>query len=230
MKLRIITLGSDDLLLAALEALVGKTSVDIIRAPSAEAALEMRRTFDIGFLVLLLPLGEMSYDEFTQCLSESDCSVGTPRLLVLGSEEEIACVSEQDSPNVTTLSTDQPLSVLRRQLSRLLRGSPRLNERFMVRLEVGEDSLRLAQAVDLSETGMLVVTNKPLPIGTILTVEFNVREDHESIRVKAEVVRLAKSPQDEFDGCGLRFTAFERNGDERLRGYIALRLKESSSV
>src|SRR5687767_7759418 len=61
------------------------------------------------------------------------------------------------------------------------------------------------QAVNISRSGMFVVSNEPLPVGSIIEFEFALADGFPLLRGKAEVVRVSGKPP----GMGLRFQALD---------------------
>ncbi len=73
---------------------------------------------------------------------------------------------------------------------------------------------------DLSEGGVCVHTDEPLPVGKVVTLGFYTPGSARPIRAEAEVVWV--SCDDEPGSMGLKFVNLDEEGGEAIREYAAL--------
>ena len=81
-------------------------------------------------------------------------------------------------------------------------------------------------AENLSAGGMFIATRKPLPPGTIITVEFILPDTSVKIKTKAEVVWARKSTlsPSQKRGMGIRFNDLTED-DKKKIDFLVSRLK-----
>jgi c-di-GMP-binding flagellar brake protein YcgR len=110
----------------------------------------------------------------------------------------------------------------------------RTGVRVMVQLDTTVDDgkmARLYQTQNLSSSGMLLRTRKPLPVGTVVEVQFLFRGNpiltrtrlpggYGFVEGRAVVVRHTHPIKERFRGMGLRFTALEERGREALVEFL----------
>lgn len=228
LKQKITTVGSDRELLANLEAVIDERAAALVRVPSAEAALSMHESLGVDLILVVLPLEDMRYADFVARLRKQELS-DPLRLVVVARGGRFERLSQEESANVVVLDAEWPIAELRAQFAKFLRSSPRTAERIMARLEVkmgAEKALRVVQMRDISATGMRVSTRGLLPVGTWITLEFNLPGDPEAICAQAEVVRHCSQETESMQGMGIRFTAFEEDGGSRLQEHIRGRIQD----
>ncbi len=114
--------------------------------------------------------------------------------------------------------------------------SPRRSVRLMVQLAATIDDgkvARMCHTENLSESGMLVRTKAPLPVGTTVDVQFLVRSDpslledempggYGFVQGKAKVVRHTDPVKESARGMGLQFTRLEDHGKNLLGKFLDL--------
>jgi hypothetical protein len=114
--------------------------------------------------------------------------------------------------------------------------SPRRSVRLMVQLAATIDDgkvARMCHTENLSQTGMLVRTRVPLPVGTRVDVQFLFRSDprvrddalpggYGFVQGEARVVRHTDPIRETSQGMGLQFTRLEAHGRELLAKYLQL--------
>ena len=88
---------------------------------------------------------------------------------------------------------------------------PRIPAQLAVRFHGGDD-LRAAYISSLSQGGVFIKTNHPLPIGTEIIMEIEIEGDLAPIRIKGRVVWERLAGRD--DGMGV---AFSEPVPDRLR-------------
>jgi c-di-GMP-binding flagellar brake protein YcgR len=104
----------------------------------------------------------------------------------------------------------------------------------MVQLDATVDDgqvARMYQTQNLSETGMLLRTRKPLPVGTDVAVQFLFPGDpmlsratlpggYEFVEGQAKVVRHTHPAKERIKGMALRFSQLDSSGSQRLGNFL----------
>jgi hypothetical protein len=104
----------------------------------------------------------------------------------------------------------------------------------MVQLDATIDDgqmARMYQTQNLSQTGMLLRTRQPLPVGTDVAVQFLFPGDpmlsraslpggYEFVEGEARVVRHTHPAKERVEGLALQFKALESSGTRRLGDFL----------
>jgi hypothetical protein len=112
--------------------------------------------------------------------------------------------------------------------------TPRSAVRVMVQLDATIDDgqmARMYQTENLSQTGMLLRTRQPLPVGTDVAVQFLFPGDpmlsraslpggYEFVEGEARVVRHTHPAKERVEGMALQFKALESSGTKRLGDFL----------
>lgn len=116
--------------------------------------------------------------------------------------------------------------------------------RVMVQLDATVDDgkvARMYQTQDLSRSGMLLHTRKPLPIGTRVAVQFLFPGDpilsstplpggYGFVESEAEVVRHTHPQKERTSGMALRFVDMATRGQQLLTDFLSLQQTRTSST
>src|SRR5262245_26683022 len=98
------------------------------------------------------------------------------------------------------------------------RQGPRVPVQIWVE-EATERELYFQRSANLSAGGIYLENTIPHPLGTRVTLRFNIPGDAEKVEVHAEVVGAVAG--DEEFGMGLKFLDLTDTHAERIRQYIA---------
>ena len=93
----------------------------------------------------------------------------------------------------------------------------------MVRLNVQlaqDKSVVMCQSENISENGMLLRSDRLLPIGTRVTFECSLPGDRMPVSGEAEVMRHAVVDVEKVQGMGLRFIFVKSDGQRRVRSFL----------
>lgn len=231
MRQKILLIGEGSRL-ARFEPLLRSVSVEAIRVPAAEPAVQMARELPVDLMVIALPPGGMSAEELVERVREPGSASRGAQVLVLGESEspEPGSSAGRGIQQLLPLDLDSPRSG--EVLSRFLRKTPRAEARLMVRLEQrspGGSALRILQIQDLSRGGMLVRAAERLPLGTEVRFELALPSG-EAIEGRAKVVRHAEAETDRMTGMGLCYSHLDEESEERLRLFLAERLRREEEI
>ena len=78
---------------------------------------------------------------------------------------------------------------------------------------------------DISEGGVFVATHTPLPVGSMIDLEFSIPDDGPPIRVKGEVRWSAEYNEmsDGHPGLGVRFVGLTGADKQRIDKFVKVR-------
>ncbi len=85
------------------------------------------------------------------------------------------------------------------------------------------DRARTAQGTQISEGGLFLKTNTPLPEGALVTVRIGLPGVEQSFTVLAQVVRTVRGGMLRDSGMGLKFVDIGANHRELIAQYVASR-------
>ena len=213
----VVIVGPSRPCVESLAGLWGEMSIEVKQFPSAEEALHDLRDREAPEAVLIsYPLWDMSLADLYPALQRIDRH---SHLIVMSPAASLHEVAPYEDLGVILVSTDQSTHALRREVQTLVGQPSTRSARFMVRMEVQIAAgrvLRACQSENISETGMLIRTNEEFPLGASIQVEFVPPGQEEPVKCSAEVVRYTSPDKERIRGMGIRFVAFEDEGDEIL--------------
>jgi CheY-like chemotaxis protein len=214
-----------DTLLSILE----KHSVRFHRLPKGEAVVQSIREMPLVDLVLITyPLPDMKFRDFMAAIKEAVPPVRPPQVVVIVTKEDAKDVAGFVNRGVQVLPAHLQPMHLERLVSKYLRKAPRPALRIMVGMGVNLGGagkvLRMAQAANVSTSGMLIRTNEEFPLGSAISLEFTLPGDHEPIRAEASVVRHTDPDREQIRGLGLKFVDIAPGHKNRLEEYLQRKL------
>jgi len=214
-----------DMLLSVLE----KHSVRFHRLPEGEAVVKTIREMPLVDLVLITyPLPDMKFGDFMAAIKEAVPPVRPPQVVVIVTKEDAKDVAGFVNRGVQVLPAHLQPSHLERLVAKYLRKAPRPALRIMVGMGVSLGGvgkvLRMAQAANVSTSGMLIRTNEEFPLGSAISLEFTLPGAHEPIRAEATVVRHTDPDREQIRGLGLKFVDIAPSHKNRLEEYLQQKL------
>jgi uncharacterized protein (TIGR02266 family) len=204
----------------------------ILTAQTGEQALALARQYHPDVVLLDLILPDMGGHECCRQIKEDPELKDILVIIVTTSD------SDEDRAHCIEAGCDGYLTKPIRQMELLskiqsilpfkVRSDPRLPISIPVRYGTGNTFDRTAVTLNLSSTGMFIVTPKLLAAGQKLTLEFKLPESTaEAVRLSAEVIwntegmpKGVTSP-----GFGVRFTDLNEDKRAVLRQYVQDRLR-----
>lgn len=208
-----------------LRPLFSRETLDITTVTSGLASLVLLRNLPFDLILAEHPLADLGPDELLAEIRDSAAGrAGMPVLMLtrepaaelagrLPGDPDLACHSlEAEQEELLGLIASK-LGVAAREASRLL-----------VQLEVQMGPariLRACQTVDISASGMLVRTERMLPIATEVDLAFSLPDSRRSIQARGRVVRQAGSEREDQRGLGIRFTSMAADDQQALSGFLA---------
>lgn len=231
MKQKILIVGGDGALLERIEPMLARASVETLPVPGAKHAVALlRQMTHIEFVIVCYPLPDATMAEFFQSLEETSGAEPFTYVLIVTPEPHVAELADFAADSLDIVSLDQPEEELAARLARFLRQTPRPALRIMVKLniELGAGRVhRLCKTQNISASGMLVKTDDHFPLGSMISLEFQLPDGSEPIRGEAQVVRHTRPEREDIVGMGLRFLELYDDGQELLEAFVAERIQEA---
>lgn len=202
---------------------LARDDFDVDRFPGPEGALELLSEISFEVLIVRYPLPDMPLEGFLEAVraETSPCRSAPLVLLAAGEPAEAERYIGQGANRIVALEDSE--NDVQRTVSALLSVAPRKAARFLARVEVklgGAKDLITCQTVNISETGMLIETDRRFEKGTRIHVSFHLEDDERPIVGVAEVVRLTNEERDPVQGIGLRFLSFAGDSQRRFQAYL----------
>lgn len=210
-----------------------KHSVQFHRIPVGAAVIEAILEMLLVDLVLVAyPLADMTFTQFMEAIRTRVPPVRPPQLVVIISKEDVKDVAPFVNQGVQVLPAHLQPAHLERLVSKYLRKAPRPAIRIMVsmgvNLGVGK-VLRIAQAANVSSSGMLIRTNEEFPLGSDISLEFTLPGDHDPIKVEATVVRHTDPDREQVKGLGLKFVDMSPGHKKKLEDFLQRQMLREDS-
>lgn len=196
---------------------------DVDRFPGADGALELIAEVPFEVLIVRFPLHGMELERFLDRVrgDVSRCKHAPLVLLATGDSGEAERYVGRGANRVVRLESSE--ATMQRTVSTLLNVAPRRAARFMTRVEVklgGAKDMIACQTVNISESGMLIETDRRYDVGTQINLSFHLGDDERPIVGVAEVVRHTRAGRDSVTGIGLRFLSFAGDSQRRFQAYL----------
>lgn len=225
----VLIVGVDSPTFEKIAPVLAREAFEVDRFPGASGALELLaagvpfRALVVGFPLVDLPIGQF----LAAVRARNAPSLHTPLVLVAAEDRvaEAASWIGRGANRVVSLASDEAL--LQSEVSALLAVAPRASFREMLRLELrlaeanANSTLVLCQTENVSATGMLVRTDRRFDLGSEIGFELNLSGDPRAVKGRARVVRHTLPGRDPVNGMGLRFVAFEADGQARFLAALA---------
>lgn len=197
---------------------------EVDRFPSALGALELVAACPLEVMLVRYPLPGMDLSAFLQEVrGAKSLSRHSPLVLVTTGEhvEEARRFLGRGANRVVSLE-DTPHTILA-AVGDLLEVAPRKPSHFIVQLEAKVGKSRewiLCRAENTSATGVLLKTDRLLPLGTQVDFEFRLPAVTRPVTGRAEVTRHTLQSRERVEGMGLRFIFFAGNSQQAYLEFL----------
>lgn len=222
MKRRILAVGDEEGLLAALAEVLARSAFEVHRMASGVPAVGLCGEVKPHLVIVSHPLPDLELRDFVFSARAACSPAAPPPIVVLAESAEGTALARVDQA-MRVLTPEQSRDRWEEEVLRLLEVPARSAQRLMLRLEVALGAgrlLRMCQTENISRTGMLVRSAESYPLGSEVLIEFTLPEERESIRGSAEIVRHADAAAERIQGMGLRFTRLQADGEARLEAFL----------
>jgi len=190
---QVLVVARDAVLTQRITDAVYELGLDPAVVTSARFGLELAERTEYPLIVCDVPLPDIQLGEFARELRSPQRGRRQGALLVLTPSERRAEVQHELGGGATTvLVRHAPTELLRTVIERLLSVSPRRRPSGVVIARIVPDtntSPLACPVVNLSISGVLVITQRLLPVGTRCQVELTSERSGESLVVGGWVVR-----------------------------------------
>ena len=226
-KTRVLTLVPPDGSICRLAPFMSRSQMEVVEVRSGSEALDLiaQRRFDLT--TATLPLPDMSVSRLVTELRSSDRPL--PLILMArGPQLEAARAFQNSSVRVVGLDEDD--TRLRRAISESLGVASRLAVRIPIRLEVGieaERFHRFCETRNISSSGLLISTSRPLPVGMKFNFELTLPYTLGPITGIARVVRHTDPDHEGTTGFGSCFVSLNDGDEARIKSFIQSQMPRS---
>lgn len=222
-KQRVLTVGLSveefDLVAPCLD----RDEFDVDRFPSTRGALELvtRQKVDV---LLVRYTRSRELEAFLRAVRARDSPCRRSPLLLLAGARQLAAAERhigRGANRVVDLGGDA--ETIQSTVAGLLGVAPRKSLRFIAQLKIRvgkHNDWILCRTANGSTTGVLLETDRVLPIGTRIEFEFTLPAVAKPIVGRAEVTRHTLEGRDPVRGMGLRFLSFAGRSRRRYDEYL----------
>lgn len=219
-KTRVLTLVPPDGSICRLAPFMSRSHMEIVEVRSGNEAVELASQQRFDLTTATLPLPDMSVSRLVTELRSPDRPLPII-LMAKGPQLEAARAFQNSSVRVVGLDEDETL--LRRAISESLGVASRLAVRIPIRLEVGieaERFHRFCETRNISSSGLLISTSRPLPLGMKFNFELSLPYTLEPITGIAKVVRHTDSDHEGATGFGSCLVSLNDGDEARIKSFI----------
>lgn len=185
-------------------------------------ALASRRGFDL--VISQCPLSGMSAAKILECLHVGPSSTAEAPVVLLTREAYLPTLEQVPQDHRRGVTITSALTDGLKAIADALSIADRASAKLMVQIEMIIESARfqrVCQTHDISPSGMLLCTNRMLPVGAVLPFSLELPEDSEPIHGSGEIVRHARPEREPSPAMGVRFLGLHGDGPERLETFIS---------
>jgi len=222
---QILVAISSDTVFAHFEPLMSRSDLRIMRVRSGQRALTLAHDVVCDLILCQHPLADIGFPElYTQLRAAGCASVESPILMMARADRRDALLEQFDSDDDRLFCVElEQEEDLKAALAEFVGVAVRATSRLMVETHFdcnGENSDRIFQTTNVSESGLLLRSQKPLPVGFRTNFDLSLPESETPIRGVAEVVRHTNPDCELYQGMGVRLLQVEGDGRARLARFI----------
>ncbi len=228
---RILTIVLSRELFDKLTPFLSRKTLDISTATNGKGSLVLLRNLSFSLIVAEHPLPDMDLGELLREIRGTESrSVDAP-VLVLTREDPEEVAASRDDPLLTVhtllAGADELLMLTANRLGVAARRSSRMLVQMKVELGAAQ-ILRACQSVNISETGLLLRSERPLPLETEVDLRFSLPYSSRSIQTRGRVVRYTNRGAEGFVGLAVQFDDIGDEDREAIVAFIADRAASST--
>ncbi len=200
-----------------------RAGVEVLTAENGARAVELAREKVPRLILLDLEMPQM--DGAAACAAmRRDLSLAvTPILIMSGTDSPVIrdrCLRSGCTEFVVKpRSPEDLLAIVVRILSVRERKALRVRVVFNVRGESNRDRV-LGKATNLSATGLLLLSDKTLPLGSVIELEFAVPKTDHPVKVKGRVVRVGWIPDGTCE-AGIHFIDLSQTDQQEILDFTS---------
>lgn len=217
---QILIAGADDSVVRTLVTRPAARGADFHRVPRAGEAARVAATFEFDVVVIRYPINDASVDSILERIRSPASRSRNAGVVLLAEDRRIDDARRYIGRGASrALSLDDPPPVWGNEVFELLDVARRVELHALVKVEHGGVSTS-CRTEDVSTSGMLLRCARKLSIGSNLSFEISVPNDHSPIRGRATVARSTDPEREDVQGYGAAFESFEDTGRSRLRQLV----------
>ena len=221
---RILTIVLSRELFDKLKPFLGRETLDISTATNGKGSLVLLHNLAFSLIVVEHPLPDMDFAELMAEIRGAESRSHESPVLVLTRQDPEALTAIYDDPLLTfhtlhaeadelLMLTANRLGVAARRASRLL---------VQIRVELGAAQImRACQSVNISESGLLLRSERPLPLETEVDLRFSLPYSTRNIQAQGRVVRYTDPDAEGLVGLAVHFDAIGDEDREAIASFIA---------
>lgn len=221
---RILTIVLSRELFDKLKPFLSRGTLDISTVTSGKGSLVLLRNLSFSLIVAEHPLPDMGLGELLREIrgAESRCVDAPVLVLTREDPEEVAASCDDPLLTVHTLraGADELLMLTANRLGVAARRGSRMLVQMKVELGAAQ-ILRACQSVNISETGLLLRTERPLSLETEVDLRFSLPYSSRSIQARGRVVRYTNRDAEGPVGLAVQFDAIGDEDREAIAAFIA---------
>lgn len=222
---RILSIIASRELFDKLEPLLSRDTLDVSAVTSGKSSLVLLRNLAFSLILVEHPLADLELDEVLEAIRDPNGLTASSRVMVFTRDTPRELDERLADPDLSCHSVHESAVDLLARVAGRIGVAARKASRMLVQLqvEVGPGRIRrVCQTVDISVSGMLLRTDRPLPIDTEVDIGFVLPDPDKLLRTRGRVVRHARAAGRPF-GMGIEFVDLGRKELERLTAFIAER-------
>lgn len=204
---------------------LNRSALEVNLCHSAQTAIFFTSVLRFELIFVGHPLADASLEEFLAVVHRPGSPCADVAVLVLARAVEVPALQRSVGGDLVEILPSEVLGTdLEERVNRRLGTSALTARRVRVELAAtvrAGDRREVLTSRNVSESGILLRTGEPLPVGSRVEIDLPLPGDSEPLRLAAEVVRHALPEQEHIEGMGLRFVGLPDGARGRLRRFLA---------
>ena len=224
---KVLAAITDRHVLASLEPLFSRHSVEFNQVANGEACLVLASSAHYDLVLAQLPLIDMSATMLISGLRAGGSASEMSQILLLASDSQARAAEALRRLRVESVVLSDSVDTFRRAVAGALGVSLRASTRVLVNLHVDLDDFvttNVYETENLSRTGMLVRTGHPLPVGTEFAFDLCLDEPEAVLQGVGRVVRHTAPSHEKACGMGIHFEQLDKAAASDIEVFIRDRL------
>lgn len=205
-----------------IEAFMARSDLKVTRVDSGSESLPLASHHLYDLIVTQHPLPDLTIHDFFASIRQMDSASAKSPALVLTRLDQVDELDPYlDGALVQACCVDAPGQSLHRTMADLLGVAPRVATRLFLGVKVRLDETeRVFQTINLSESGALVHAERPLEIGFETAFSLESPWDPVTIGGTARVVRHTHGGRESESGFALCFLSLDAGGRASLANLV----------
>lgn len=220
---RVLLIDDIQLVLKIQKSWLEERRLEVAVAQSAKEAFPLLDEYQPDLVIVDYEMPGLSGAELCQRIKAEPRFARTPVLIVSAHRDDETihrCLSAGAAAFVSkTGGREELLNVIALVLGIPYRRHMRLKCSVSVQIKRGSTGSQPAEIRDISVSGLLLVTNQSLAVGTTLELRFTVPGQKRELTALAEVVRK-EDQQDGLSCCGVKFSELDTESRRQIHQFV----------